>query len=95
VVEINPAGPFFVLSLPIMEVGGGAGLPSHEGNRVLTVGGFAGDTPEAQIVMLLHELAHVIGRIPEDNDSWDGRSTRNSEEVVRNCKKEIQNHVQR
>ena len=95
VVEINPAGPFFVLSLPIMEVGGGASLVSFEGNRVLTVGGFAGDTPEAQIVMLLHELAHVIGRIPEDNDSWDGRSTRNSEEVVRNCKKEIQNYAQR
>ena len=95
VVEINPAGPFFVLSLPIMEVGNGPRLASFEGNRVLTVGGFAGDTPEAQIVMLLHELAHVIGRIPEDNDSWDGRSTRNSEEVVRNCKSEIQNYAQR
>jgi hypothetical protein len=78
-----------------MGVGSGAGMLPDEGNRVLTVGGFAGNTPEAQIVMLLHELAHVIGRIPEDNDSWDGRSTRNSEEVVRNCKSEIQNYAQR
>ena len=91
VVEINPSWPFYVLSLPVMEIGGGGGLVSFEGHRILTVGGFAGDTPEARLAMLLHELAHVIGRIPQDDDSWDGRSTRNSEEVIRNCKSEIQN----
>jgi hypothetical protein len=94
IVELNPAGPFFVLSLPIMQVSAG-GFVSYEGSRILTVGGFAGDTREVQIVMLLHELAHVTGRIPEDDDSWDGRSTRNSEEVARNCKNEIQIYAQR
>jgi len=95
VIELNPAGPFFVLSLPIMQVSAGRGFLTYEGSRILTVGGFAGDTPEVQIVMLLHELAHVTGRIPEDDDSWDGRSTRNSEEVVRNCKNEIQIYAHR
>jgi hypothetical protein len=94
-VEINPVGPFFVLSLPIMQDGGGGGLRPYEGRRVLRVGGFAGDTREVQMIMLLHELAHVIGRIPEDDDSWDGRSTSNTKEVMRNCKNEIQTYAQR
>jgi hypothetical protein len=46
------------------------------GNRMLTVSTYNGDTPEAQITILLHELGHIIGRLPEDDDSWDGRSAR-------------------
>jgi hypothetical protein len=32
--------------------------------------------------------AYLIGRLPEDDDSWDGRSTRNTSEVSRHCKAE-------
>jgi hypothetical protein len=95
IIEINPRGAFFVLSLPIVQAGSGGGVHLYEGNRLLTVGGFAGNTPEAQIVLLLHELAHVIGRIPEDDDSWDGRSVNNTKEVIRHCKSEIQAYAQR
>src|SRR5712671_4800530 len=58
------------------------------GNRMLTISSYNGDTPEAQITILLHELGHIIGRLPEDHDSWDGRSLRNTSEVSRHCKSE-------
>ncbi len=32
------------------------------GNRLLVVSSYAGNTPEAQITILLHELGHIIGR---------------------------------
>ena len=58
------------------------------GNRLLVVSSYAGNTPEAQITILLHELGHIIGRLPADDDSWDGRSLRNTSEVSRHCKSE-------
>jgi len=93
-VEVNPQGPFFVLSLPVVDAGAGGPFRFYEGTRLLTVGGFPGDSSEAQIAILLHELAHVIGRVPEDDDSWDGRSGRNTEEVLRNCRGEIRDYAQ-
>jgi predicted Zn-dependent protease len=56
------------------------------GNLTLTISTYNGDTPEAQITILLHELGHIIGRLPEDDESWDGRSLRNTAEVSRHCK---------
>lgn len=95
-VEVNPQGPFFVSSLPVVESSfGGPSLISYSRYRNLTVGGFHGDSLEAQMTILLHELAHVIGRIPVDDDSWDGRSTRNTEEVLRNCRSEIVDSTQK
>ena len=52
----------------------------------LNVGFYDGDTPEARVAILLHELGHIIGRLPEDNDSWDGESSRNTMEVLQHCK---------
>jgi hypothetical protein len=49
---------------------------------VLTISSYHRDTPEAQITILLHELEHIIGRLPEDDDSWDGRSSDLPETVV-------------
>jgi hypothetical protein len=63
-------------------------LPRPAGNRLLVISSYAGNTPEAQITILLHELGHIIGRLPEDDDSWDGRSIRNISEVSRHCKTE-------
>jgi len=94
-VEINPGGPFFVSSLPVVDAEAGGPFHFDWGNRTLTVGGFPGDSLEAQITILLHELGHVIGRIPEDDDSWDKRSSHNTEEVLRNCRGEVLDHAQR
>lgn len=36
-----------------------------------------------------HEFGHIIGRLPEDDDSWDEQSARNTAEVLRHCRSEI------
>jgi len=64
-------------------------LQPGSAHRVLRVASYSGDTLQAQVTILLHELGHVIGRIPEDSDSWDGRSGENTAEVLRHCKDEI------
>jgi len=94
-VELNPSGPFFIASSPVIETGTTGVLLHYIGYRNLSVGEFQGNTVEARLTILLHELAHVIGRIPEDDDSWDGRSSRNTEEVLHNCKSEIENYAQK
>jgi hypothetical protein len=68
-------------------------LSRPAGYRLLVISSYPGNTPEAQITILLHELGHIIGRLPEDDDSWDGRSSRNTSEVLRHCKTEIHEAV--
>jgi len=55
----------------------------------LRVASYAGNSAPAQITALLHEFGHIIGRLPEDDDSWDGQSARNTAEVLRHCRSEI------
>jgi len=50
---------------------------------MLTISSYNGNTPEVQITILLHELGHIIGRLPEDD-----RSIRNTSEMSRHCKSE-------
>jgi hypothetical protein len=85
-IHLNGNGPFFNRTSQIMRLDPSGTIAWPGGNHLLTISGFAGDTPEAQIIILLHELGHIIGRLPEDNGSWDGRSARNTAEVVRHCK---------
>ena len=56
--------------------------------RNIHVGPYDGGTLRAQIVTLLHELAHVVGAIPEDDSRkfGPGRSQQNTELVLRHCK---------
>jgi hypothetical protein len=51
------------------------------------VGPFDGGTLEAQVVTLLHELAHVIGAVPSDDSSVGGfaRSQENTELILHHC----------
>lgn len=88
-IQLNANGPFFNQTSRVLQLypGGMFMLPS--GNLPLTISSYDGDTPKAQITILLHELGHIIGRLPEDDDSWDGRSSRNTSEVLRHCKTEI------
>lgn len=91
-VKLNPSGAFFVETLPVWRMERGS-IVSYAGRRPLTVGAYRGDTLGAQITTLLHELAHVTGRIPGDTDSLDGNSGRNTQEVLRHCKMEIRTRM--
>jgi len=94
-VEINVNGPFFSPSSPVVDLNPTGGFFHYSGFRMLTVGPFKGNTAEAQITTLLHELAHVIGRIPADDDSWDRKSSRNTEEILRHCKSTVREFAKR
>jgi hypothetical protein len=88
-IRLNANGAFFKGIAPVVDLGMSRWLQPPAGRRALRVASFTGDSAQAQITILLHELAHVIGRIPEDSDSWDGRSGENTNEVLRHCKAEI------
>jgi hypothetical protein len=88
-IRLNANGAFFKGVSPVVDLGPPRWLQPPIGHRVLRVAWFSGNTQPAQITILLHELGHVIGRIPEDSDSWDGRSAENTTEVLRHCKDEI------
>ena len=88
-IQLNANGPFFNHTSRIMLLDPGGMFSRPSGNLMLTISSYNGDTPEAQITILLHELGHIIGRLPVDDDSWDGRSSRNTSEVLRHCKTEI------
>jgi hypothetical protein len=87
-IQLNANGPFFNRTSQIMQLAPGGMLARPSGIVQLVISTYTGDTPEAQITILLHELGHIIGRLPEDDDSWDGRSSRNTQEVLRHCKTE-------
>jgi hypothetical protein len=67
------------------------GGPVHvDGTRMLTVGVYRGDTLPAQMVTLLHEFGHIIDLLPEDADNLDGKSVRNTDEVLRHCRGQVE-----
>jgi hypothetical protein len=69
------------------------GGPLHiEGARVLTVGAYGGNTLRAQMITLLHEFGHIINLLPEDADNLDGESVRNTDEVMKHCRAEVEAH---
>ena len=85
-ITLNARGPFFNRTSRVLQLDPGGMVARPIGNLQLAVSPYTGNSPGAQIVILLHELGHITGRLPEDNDSWDGRSTRNTSEVMRHCK---------
>ena len=88
VILLNANGPFFNRTSIVMQGDSEGTLVRPSGSRLLLVSSYAGNTPEARIVILLHELGHITERLPEDDDSWDGRSSQNTAEVLRHCKAE-------
>jgi hypothetical protein len=85
---LNANGPFFNRTSRIMQLDPGGIIARPTGNLVLAISPYTGNSPGAQIIILLHELGHITGRLPSDDDSWDGRSARNTTEVLRHCKAE-------
>ena len=87
-IHLNPNGAFFKRASAVLErdrKGGPLGLGGLHELRVAT---YSGNSAPAQITALLHELGHITGRLPEDDDSLDGQSGRNTAEVLRHCRSE-------
>jgi hypothetical protein len=60
IIQLNANGPFFNRTSLLMQLEPGGVLARPGGNHILTVSRYDGDTPEAQITILLHELGHII-----------------------------------
>lgn len=89
-ITINANGAFFRPQGQVLKLSQEGGPLQLEGTRLLTVGIYGGDTLPAQMVTLLHELGHIINLLPEDADDLDGKSLRNTSEVLRHCHAEIE-----
>src|SRR6266567_1680544 len=66
---------------------------NFESTRALKVGPYWGNSPSAQVLTLLHELGHVIDRLPADGGDQEGRSAQNTSEVLRYCRAEVESSV--
>ena len=88
-IRLNANGAFFKRTSAVLEQDRRAGPLQPAGMHMLRVASFPGSSAPAQVTALLHEFGHIIGRLPEDDDSWNGQSTRNTEEVLRHCRTEI------
>jgi hypothetical protein len=88
-IRLNANGAFFKRASAVLEQDRRGGPLQPAGMHELLVASYAGNSARAQITVLLHEFGHIIGRLPEDGDSWDGQSARNTAEVLRHCRPEI------
>lgn len=93
-ITINANGAFYKPQGQVLKIGREAGPVQSEGTRLLTVGSYMGDTLPAQMVTLLHEFGHVIDLLPEDADNLDGKSVKNTDEVLRHCRSEVESRAQ-
>ena len=88
-IRLNANGAFFKRTSAVLKRDRKAGPLQPAGMHMLRVASFEGNSMPAQITALLHEFGHIIGRLGEDDDSWNGQSARNTEEVLRHCRSEI------
>jgi hypothetical protein len=89
-ITINAHGAFYRTQGNALKVAPEGGPVHADGTRLLTVGAYRGDTLPAQVVTLLHEFGHIIDLLPEDADNLDGKSVRNTNEVLRHCRGEVE-----
>ena len=89
VVVLNANGAFFVRAAPVFRQDNQGGFYRLSGSRELRAGSYRGNTRAAQMTILLHELGHVVGLLPNDSDELSGQSERNTAEVLRFCQKQI------
>lgn len=94
-VFLNANGPFFVSSANVLTRAIPGGFARFAGRRELIVGSYPGNTLPAQITTLLHELGHVVGRIPADSGDATGLSAQNTLRVLHACQAEIKASTRR
>lgn len=92
-ITINAYGAFYRSQGNVERTAFREGTLEAERPHYLTVGGYLGDTLAAQMVTLLHEFGHIINLLPEDADNLDGQSVRNTNEVLRHCRAEIEDET--
>ena len=93
-IMINVNGAFYRPQGQVLKIGQETGPMRTDGMRLLTVGNYRGNTLPAQVTTLLHELGHIIDLLPEDADNLDGKSVRNTDEVLRHCRTEVEARAQ-
>ena len=94
-ITINANGAFFSSMARVLEVLKGGGPLTHRGPRATDVGPYAGDTMNAQVLVLLHEFGHALDLLPADENNVDGKSVQNTSEVLRFCRAEIESKTRR
>jgi len=92
-ITLNAGGAFFRTSATLIRLAKEGGPVQFQGARPLKVGPYMGDTLQAQITTLLHELGHVLGLLPLDTNDANGRSAANTREVLRHCQSEIESQA--
>jgi hypothetical protein len=88
-ITINGNGAFFRTKGDLYKIEWRGGMEIYTGTwRHLNVGPFDGASLQAQVIALLHELAHVIGAVPSDDSSVVGfvRSQENTNLILNYCK---------
>jgi RHS repeat-associated protein len=75
---VNPSGPFFKSS----------GIVDFKMTSLNVASGFPGGEPRTQKLILAHELGHKVGAIPSDSGDR-GKSNRNTETIIKYCRKEL------
>ena len=94
-ITINMKGAFFSSTASVVKEQGDGGPWRLLGARTLRVGPYGGETLYAQILALLHEFGHLVDLLPTDEGDKDGKSVRNTNEVLRFCRGEIESKVRR
>ena len=94
-VTINKNGAFFFPSAAVVTDRKEGGAMNFLGQRVLRVGPYWGDTPSAQVLAILHEFGHVVDLLPTDAGGLGEKSARNTNEVLRYCRAEIESSGRR
>jgi hypothetical protein len=94
-ITINAGGAFFRPSASLVRLATEGGPVQYQGARALKVGPYMGNTPQAQVTTLLHELGHLLGLLPLDTHDANGLSAANTAEVLRHCQGEIEASAKR
>jgi hypothetical protein len=95
-ITINRNGAFFQRTGDIYQVSWVGGIPNFSGGwKYLHVGPFIGGSVQAQIIAILHELAHVVGAAPADDSSIVGfaLSQENTALILRHCRSQAAESV--
>ena len=89
-VTINLNGAFFFSMATMVEDRLEGGPLSFRGPRPIQVGPYTGSSFHAQVLALLHEFGHVIDLLPMDRDDYEGKSRRNTADVLRACRAQVE-----